>query len=288
MENLRVDALESTGLGHDAVSADNARGMSRSATGFGSAAGAAFLGYDCMVQAVGSSRGGEGRQKPIHEPLAEAIVKWRLDDLAARVFRLSGYGAPALVKLLNNALGTYHLTATARMLNLAESQGFLPATSGRCCGCPPGRAGCCGWRIPFLCGLLLVGVGLYIRLRIEETPAFVAQQETTAPPANGLRVLLAQPGRVLQLALIWGGPGLTFSFYLIAVFGLSHLTTTVGMSAGQAFLTGPRDRPVSSGRTRASCGRGCCGRSRGPVRPGCGCRPPRAAPRRPRPARRTP
>jgi MHS family shikimate/dehydroshikimate transporter-like MFS transporter len=29
-----------------------------------------------------------------------------------------------------------------------------------------------GWRIPFLISILLVGVGLYIRLRMEETPAF--------------------------------------------------------------------------------------------------------------------
>jgi MHS family shikimate/dehydroshikimate transporter-like MFS transporter len=29
-----------------------------------------------------------------------------------------------------------------------------------------------GWRIPFLLSVLLVGVGLYIRLRIEETPVF--------------------------------------------------------------------------------------------------------------------
>jgi MFS transporter, MHS family, shikimate and dehydroshikimate transport protein len=29
-----------------------------------------------------------------------------------------------------------------------------------------------GWRIPFLISILLVGVGLYIRIRMEETPAF--------------------------------------------------------------------------------------------------------------------
>ena len=31
-----------------------------------------------------------------------------------------------------------------------------------------------GWRIPFLLSLLLVGVGLYVRLRLQETPAFRA------------------------------------------------------------------------------------------------------------------
>jgi MHS family shikimate/dehydroshikimate transporter-like MFS transporter len=28
------------------------------------------------------------------------------------------------------------------------------------------------WRVPFLIGILLAGIGLYIRLRLEETPAF--------------------------------------------------------------------------------------------------------------------
>ena len=36
---------------------------------------------------------------------------------------MQSYGQPALVKLLNNALGTYNLAATARMLNLAAQLG---------------------------------------------------------------------------------------------------------------------------------------------------------------------
>ena len=36
---------------------------------------------------------------------------------------MQSYGQPALVKLLNNALGTYNLAATARMLNLSEQLG---------------------------------------------------------------------------------------------------------------------------------------------------------------------
>jgi 3-hydroxyisobutyrate dehydrogenase-like beta-hydroxyacid dehydrogenase len=36
---------------------------------------------------------------------------------------MESYGQPALAKLLNNALATYNLAATARMLNLAEQLG---------------------------------------------------------------------------------------------------------------------------------------------------------------------
>ncbi|WP_370181978.1 NAD(P)-binding domain-containing protein [Rhodococcus wratislaviensis] len=46
-----------------------------------------------------------------------------LADISGRVFSMESYGQPALVKLLNNALATYNLAATARMLTLAEHLG---------------------------------------------------------------------------------------------------------------------------------------------------------------------
>lgn len=49
-----------------------------------------------------------------------------LAAISGRVFRMDAYGQPALVKLLNNALATYNLAATARMLNLAAEHG-VPA-----------------------------------------------------------------------------------------------------------------------------------------------------------------
>ncbi|MFC0450623.1 NAD(P)-dependent oxidoreductase [Rhodococcus jostii] len=49
-----------------------------------------------------------------------------LADISGRVFRMESYGQPALVKLLNNALATYNLAATARMLNLSAEHG-VPA-----------------------------------------------------------------------------------------------------------------------------------------------------------------
>ncbi len=46
-----------------------------------------------------------------------------------------------------------------------------------------------GWRIPFLAGLLLVGIGLYVQLKIEDTPVFQAmrQQSAKAHEAAGVR-----------------------------------------------------------------------------------------------------
>src|SRR6185369_12907892 len=37
-----------------------------------------------------------------------------------------------------------------------------------------------GWRVPFLFSIVLVGIGLYMRLAIEETPVFRANQADRA------------------------------------------------------------------------------------------------------------
>jgi MFS family permease len=47
-----------------------------------------------------------------------------------------------------------------------------------------------GWRLPFLGSVVLVGVGLWIRLKLTETPAFAAAIAHEAPPAVPLGELL--------------------------------------------------------------------------------------------------
>src|SRR3546814_12466064 len=54
-----------------------------------------------------------------------------------------------------------------------------------------------GWRIPFLASSLLVFMGLYVRLRIQETPAFqkaIEQQERVRMPM--MSVLRSEERRV--------------------------------------------------------------------------------------------
>ena len=91
-----------------------------------------------------------------------------------------------------------------------------------------------GWRIPFLASILLVAIGVYIRLKLEETPAYVVQKERVEKPVNGLMVLRTQPLRVLQLTLAWGGSALTF--YLVAVYGLNFLTAQGGLDSSTSFM----------------------------------------------------
>jgi MFS transporter, MHS family, shikimate and dehydroshikimate transport protein len=85
-----------------------------------------------------------------------------------------------------------------------------------------------GWRIPFLLSIVLVGVGLIIRLRIIESPAFArikeAREESRRPIVEVLRthpreVLLAMCSRVADNG----------SFYVYTVFVLVYATQKVGM-----------------------------------------------------------
>lgn len=77
-----------------------------------------------------------------------------------------------------------------------------------------------GWRIPFLASALLVAVGLYVRLRIPETPAFeaamLAARRVRVPV---LAVLGRHGGALLRGTLL---ASVTFQlFYLVTVFGQS-------------------------------------------------------------------
>ncbi|HEX3759114.1 MAG TPA: MFS transporter [Kofleriaceae bacterium] len=92
-----------------------------------------------------------------------------------------------------------------------------------------------GWRIPFLASFVLIVVGVYIRLQVSETPAFVALRGAGAPRAgHPLRDAVRLHGRtVLRWMLFFCGPAAIF--YLIVVFSLSYITKTLGMARQSGF-----------------------------------------------------
>lgn len=96
-----------------------------------------------------------------------------------------------------------------------------------------------GWRVPFIGSVFVVGIAFFIRRKLEETPAFVAATEDSPKQekvsrVKGLQVFKTHPREVALLTLAWSGT--TLAFYLIAVYGLSYLTRTVGMSSQSSFL----------------------------------------------------
>ena len=83
-----------------------------------------------------------------------------------------------------------------------------------------------GWRVPFLASALLVFLGLYVRLRLTETPAFqqaIANNERVRVPMA--TVVFNYPGTLVLATL---ASVLVFVlFYLMTVFSLSWATTAL-------------------------------------------------------------
>ncbi|CDY75698.1 L-Proline/Glycine betaine transporter ProP [Caballeronia glathei] len=93
-----------------------------------------------------------------------------------------------------------------------------------------------GWRIPFLLSFVLIVVGVYIRLKVSETPAFVELRKTqVVQVASPLRDVLRLHWRtVLRWMLFFCGPAAIF--YLIVVFSLSYITKTLAVPKQTGFL----------------------------------------------------
>jgi metabolite-proton symporter len=91
-----------------------------------------------------------------------------------------------------------------------------------------------GWRLPFLASALLVLVGLYVRLKITETPAFQRAMENNERVQVPILAVLREHTTTLVLTTV--GAVTTFvTFYLMTVFTLSWGTTRLGF-ARQEFL----------------------------------------------------
>ncbi|MDY0809940.1 MFS transporter [Kitasatospora purpeofusca] len=84
-----------------------------------------------------------------------------------------------------------------------------------------------GWRVPFLASLGLVAVGLFVRLRLEETPLFRGEVRTGAERAPVVEVLRGHWRTVLLgCGAITVGYAL---FYLTTTYSLAYATTDLGV-----------------------------------------------------------
>ena len=86
-----------------------------------------------------------------------------------------------------------------------------------------------GWRIPFLLSIVLVGIGLWIRLGIMETPVF--QQlldDKRIEPAPILEVIKQQPKEILLSALLRMSE--QAPFYIFTAFVFAYAVGTLKMS----------------------------------------------------------
>jgi metabolite-proton symporter len=92
-----------------------------------------------------------------------------------------------------------------------------------------------GWRIPFLLSIILVGVGLFVRLRLLETPSFSqVQEEQSEAGFPIIEVFRTYPKNVLLA--IGARVASDASFYIFAVFVLDYATRTLGVPRGTILL----------------------------------------------------
>ena len=92
-----------------------------------------------------------------------------------------------------------------------------------------------GWRIPFLLGVVLLSVGMFIRVRVMESPLFAnVQKKKEVSPVPILEVFRKYPKNVL-LAM-----GARFAenacFYIFSVFVLSFATEQLGLAQSDVLV----------------------------------------------------
>jgi metabolite-proton symporter len=91
-----------------------------------------------------------------------------------------------------------------------------------------------GWRVPFVASALLVFVGLYVRLRLHETPAFQRAIDNNERVRMPMLTVLGKHPTTLILGT-FAATATFVIFYLMTVFSLSWGTSALGYSR-QEFL----------------------------------------------------
>ncbi|GAA2253756.1 MFS transporter [Streptomyces ruber] len=90
-----------------------------------------------------------------------------------------------------------------------------------------------GWRVAFLLSAALVGFGLWIRAKLEETPVFQAMEaEQSRPKAPVREVFTTQPRALTAAILSRVAPDVLYAMF--TVFVLTYATDELGMSRGSA------------------------------------------------------
>lgn len=174
----------------------------------------------------------------------------------APTYAVIGVAAPVLMvtaRLLQGfATGGEFASATAFLVESApaERRGFfgslqmvgqsIAALAGAASGMlitqglTPEQIDQWGWRIPFLLGLLIGPVGLYIRRHLEETDVFieahaVSEHKTSIAAVFRIhgRAVLAAFGLVLSN---------TIMYYVVLIYMPTYAKTQLGIALGQAFI----------------------------------------------------
>ncbi len=94
------------------------------------------------------------------------------------------------------------------------------------------------WRIPFLMSVVLLGISLWVRLKLKESPVFQAMKEEGTTARNPLRESFRTWNRVkmILVALFGIAAGLTVIWYTAQFQGLYFLQNSLRIDDGMATL----------------------------------------------------
>jgi metabolite-proton symporter len=100
-----------------------------------------------------------------------------------------------------------------------------------------------GWRLPFLLSAVLIGIGLYVRLNIDETPVFAEEKARHLVPRAPLAELLRLQRR--EVALAAGSLVGSFTFvHMISTYLATYAHTDLGYSRNVILFVGVLGGPV--------------------------------------------
>jgi metabolite-proton symporter len=111
-----------------------------------------------------------------------------------------------------------------------------------------------GWRVPFLASAILVVIGLYVRLKLSETPVFLkAMQAARSEPIEGLPAYASTSSArtelrklpVVELLTRHATPMLLGALVMVVCYALFYISTVFSLSYGTTTLGIPRPQFLS-------------------------------------------
>ena len=93
-----------------------------------------------------------------------------------------------------------------------------------------------GWRIPFLLGAPLAVIGLYIRTRVNETPAFEAMQKSKRVESAPVRAVFRAHWRAMLTCFSIAAVA-SLGYYSLTGYFYSYMTVTIGLPSSEALLS---------------------------------------------------
>jgi MFS family permease len=122
-----------------------------------------------------------------------------------------------------------------------------------------------GWRVPFLLSFILLGVSVYIRMKLEESPVFAEMKaegkgskapltESFARWENGKIVLMALFGATAGQGVVWYGGQFYALYFLSTTLKVDYVTTytviAISLALGSLMLVGFGKLSDSIGRKK--------------------------------------